>query len=89
MTLKELSIATGVPQSTLSQWSANREPKKPGQIASVAKHLSVSLHYLLFGVKDDNETINLAEVLKQDLFSGTFEITIKKVQIKETGDGGK
>lgn len=82
VSLKELSAATGVPSSTLSQWSANRSPKNTVQVAAVAKFLDVTMHYLLFGEEDGNQAFDLAQVLKQDLFSGVFEISIKKVQIK-------
>ncbi len=32
MTLKEVSEATGVPRSTLSEWRNNRSPKNPEQL---------------------------------------------------------
>ncbi len=79
ISLKELSAATGVPSSTLSQWTANREPKKPTQIASVAKYLGVSLHYLLFGTSDENEADLASTIRTQDFFSGIFEISVRRV----------
>lgn len=79
MTLKEVSKATGVPSSTLSEWLNNRSPKNPEQIRKVAQYMNVSLHYLLFGEEDSQEPIQ--KILKEDFFQGTFEISIKRVKI--------
>ncbi|MCM2353724.1 MAG: helix-turn-helix domain-containing protein [Pseudobdellovibrio sp.] len=80
MTLKEVSTATSVPSSTLSEWLNNRSPKNPEQTLKVAQYLEVSLHYLLFGEEDHQEP--LTKILKEDVFSGTFEINIKRVRSK-------
>lgn len=80
ITLRELSKRSGVPVSTLSEWSSNREPKSPTQTRKVAQALGVSMHYLLFGEDDSQEP--LQKLLKEDLFQGTFEITVKKVRMK-------
>lgn len=79
MTLKEVSKATGVPSSTLSEWLNNRSPKNPEQTRKVAQYLGVSLHYLLFGEEDSQEPIQ--KILKEDIFQGTFEISIKRVKL--------
>jgi transcriptional regulator with XRE-family HTH domain len=80
MTLRELSKKSGVPVSTISEWSANREPKSPTQTRKVAEALGVSLHYLIFGEDDSQEP--LQKLFKEDLFSGTFEISVKRVRLK-------
>lgn len=79
-TLKEISKATGVPASTLAEWQANRTPKNPNQVRAVAKFLGVSLHYLIFGEEDNQDPIS--KLIKEDAFSGTFEINIKRVREK-------
>lgn len=79
MTLKEVSRATGVPSSTLSEWLNNRSPKNPEQTRKVAQYMGVSLHYLLFGEEDAQEPIQ--KILKEDFFQGTFEISIKRVKL--------
>jgi transcriptional regulator with XRE-family HTH domain len=76
-TLKEISKATGVPATTLAEWQANRTPKNPSQVRAVAKFLGVSLHFLLFGEEDGQELVQ--KILKEDLFHGVFEISIKRV----------
>lgn len=79
-TLASISKAAGVPKSTISEWLGNRSPN-PVQAVKVANYLGVSLHYLLFGQDDSMEP--LQKILKEDLFKGTFEISIKRVKIKE------
>lgn len=80
LSLRELSKKTGVPYSTLQEWTSNRTPKNPIQIQKVASHFDVSMHFLLFGAEDRAEP--LTKLLKEDLFSGTFEISIKRVRLK-------
>lgn len=75
-----LSKLSGVPYTTLQEWSGNRSPKNPLQIQQVASTLGVSMHFLLFGAPDPEE--NITNIFKEDVFSGTFEITIKKVRTK-------
>lgn len=78
LSLRELSKATGISVSTLSEWSANRNPN-PSKLKLVADYLGVSIHFLLFGVEDNQTAI--AKILKEDIFSGTFEINIRRVKI--------
>lgn len=78
-TVAKLSKATGVPQSTLREWCLNRSPKNPVQVQKVADILGVSMHYLYFGTQDKQEPIQ--KILKEDIFQGTFEITVKKVKV--------
>ncbi len=80
LTLKSIEKETGVPASTIAEWTNNRSPKNPVQVQKVAKLLGVSLHFLLFGAEDSEEP--LTKLVREDVFSGTFEITIKKVRIK-------
>lgn len=79
LSVAKLSKKTGVPQSTLREWCLNRSPKNPVQVQKVADCLGVSMHYLYFGEQDKQEPIQ--KILKEDVFQGTFEITVKKVKI--------
>lgn len=79
-TLASISKGTGVPKSTISEWLSNRSPN-PVQAVKVANHLGVSLHYLLFGQDDAQEP--LQKIMKEDFFKGTFEITVKKIKMRE------
>lgn len=78
-TVAKLSKLSGVPQSNLREWCNNRSPKNPEQVRRVASVLGVSMHYLYFGEQDREEP--LQKILKEDVFKGTFEITVKKVKI--------
>lgn len=78
-TLNSLSKASGVPKSTISDWLSNRTPN-PIQAAKVASTLGISLHHLLFGEEDPQET--LQRIMKEDFFNGTFEINIKRIKLK-------
>lgn len=80
MSMRELAKASGVPASNLTEWSANRSPKNPIQVKKVAEALGVTMHFLLFGEDDNQEPIQ--KILKENLFEGTFEISIKRVRIK-------
>lgn len=80
LTLKEIATGSGVPLSTISEWTNNRSPKNPIQVQKVAAFLGVSIHFLLFGQEDREEPIT--KLLKEEVFSGTFEITIKRVKTK-------
>ncbi|MES2802586.1 MAG: helix-turn-helix transcriptional regulator [Bdellovibrionota bacterium] len=77
-TITSISKATGIPKSTISEWLNNRSPN-PVHAAKVAKHLGISLHYLLFSEEDSEEPLH--RFVKEDLFNGTFEINIKRVKI--------
>lgn len=81
LSLKELSKASGVPISTLGEWANNRNPRNPIQVKRVSETLGVSMHFLYFGEEDNKEPIQ--KLLKEELFSGTFEINIRRVNIKE------
>ncbi len=80
MTLRSLSKACDIPLSSLSEWKNNNRNPNAEDLSKVAEVLDTTIHYLLFGFEDPAEPIQ--KVLKQDLFSGTFEVTIKKVNIK-------
>lgn len=80
LTLKEISRGTGVPATTIAEWANNRAPKNPLHLQRVADFLGLTIHYLLFGEEDRSEP--LTKLIREDFFSGTFEITIKRVKIK-------
>lgn len=83
LTLKALEEMTGVPASTLSEWCQNRSPRNIVQVRKIADFLGVSIHYLLFGKADTHEHPTVSQLLKDDVFSGVFEISIKKVKIND------
>jgi transcriptional regulator with XRE-family HTH domain len=80
LTVKEISKGAGIPASTLAEWLNNRTPRDPEKVRQLAKFLGITTHFLLFGVEDAEEP--LQKILKEDLFSGIFEINIKRVKTK-------
>jgi len=81
LSLRELSKMSGVPASTLSEWMSNRPPRNPLQTKKVAEALNVSLNFLLFGEEDRNDPIQ--RVITENVFNGTFEISVKRVKIEK------
>ncbi len=55
ITLHEVSHSTGIPKSTIHDWTVGALPLKPSSIEKVAKFLKVSVHYLLYGTREEFE----------------------------------
>lgn len=76
LTFKKLNQLTGVPMSTLKGWAANLEPKSMVSVRKVANVLGVSSEYLIFG-QDPKNTIDLNQLITQQLYSGWVKITVE------------
>ncbi len=83
LSIKELSNLSGVPASTIHEWANGRSPRDPVRAKKLADALDISLNQLLFDEPDKNETIQIQSILKEDIFSGTFEINIKRIKDKK------
>lgn len=81
ITLRELSKHTGVPLSSLSEWKKNNRNPNAEHLSTISMFFGCSVHYLLYNQDDPAEPIQ--KILKSELFQGTFEITLKKVNIKD------
>lgn len=71
---------------TVQEWcgTGGRFPSKPEDIKLMAHALNLSLHELMFGTLDGNEPLgSLLE--KTEIHSGLYEITVKKVDVKNKG----
>lgn len=81
MTLKELSVGSGVPISTISKWMSGQEPKVSA-LLKVAKFLGVSVESLAEGkAARSNVPRELYEALEGDFFQvfrGEFRITVER-----------
>lgn len=82
ITLKELSFSAGVPQSTIAHMRNNRQPRDISTVMAVAQALEVSLFYLLYGQQEPTRKGDLVTDFASELFSGVFEITVKKIKRK-------
>lgn len=76
ISVRELSRATRIPQSTLNALVQGREPSKPQHLLAIAKYFSCSVEFLLTG--EDKRAPTLEEVLTQELFSGWIKIRVEK-----------
>lgn len=77
MTMKELAFESGVPLSTLAHFKNNRPPKDIASVQLLADSLGCSLHFLLFG---ENESKSEPGDIAAELFSGVFEVTVKRIK---------
>ncbi|MGE0633746.1 MAG: helix-turn-helix domain-containing protein [Pseudobdellovibrionaceae bacterium] len=81
MTISQLSRASGVPNSTLAQWSSGVTPKNPSQALAVANVLGISLHFFLFG---EEEQASDLEALETELvLEGLYKLSLQRVIIKK------
>lgn len=80
ISIKELSGLSGVAVSTLHEWLNGRNPKNFIQAKKVAKALDLTLNKLLFDESDEPKAITLNQIIKEDVFSGVFEISIKRIK---------
>lgn len=81
-TLREISLATGIPNATFNDWTTGRFTQNPEYLDTLAKYFDVSVEYLMFGEETDRE--KLAEEnkrLEQELVKKEIEILNLKNQI--------
>lgn len=77
LTLSGLARLSGVKQPTLHGWTTGRSVQNLNDLKRVCEVLQVSLHTLIFGVKDPFE--NPDNELLKELFKGDIRVTIHKV----------
>lgn len=75
----------GVSAKTILEWTGKggRMPRDPNHIKSLCDYFQVSTHQLLFGEDDPRSSIE-AILDKTEVHTGTYELTIKRVNIKGT-----
>jgi len=82
ITKKALSEATGIPQSTISEWCNGREPTLSEPVLKLAQYLGTTLEYLVTG-KDIEEEL-LKDIVNSgveqftQIHKGIYRITIEK-----------
>ena len=78
ITKKELSEATGIPQSTISEWCNGRGPTLSEPVIKLAQYLCVTIEFLVTG-KNIEEQL-LEGIINDDSFTqihrGIYRITI-------------
>lgn len=81
--LKEVSRDTGIPYSTLYTWQENRQPKDILKAEQLANYLGISLHELLFDIKDRREEkpkVDQRLEINDDFFKGRFEVIVRRIE---------
>jgi len=83
ISLKEVSVQTSIPYSTLHTWLQNSPPKDINKAKRLASFFGISLDHLLFGEETtahfQSEEPKIKR-MKEDFFKGVFEITVRKVE---------
>lgn len=83
MTATKLSKNSGVPNTTISDWLAGRQPRNLDQVKRVAEALGTSIDHLVFGVGFEAGTpkaVSLDEIISDQWMEGTFEIKLRRVK---------
>lgn len=82
ITISELSKETGIPQSTLSEWSNGREPLFSDNLIKLANYFNVTLEYLLTSKNKEEELISniITSNVQQftQIHQGVYRITVEK-----------
>ncbi len=82
MKLKDVSRDTGIPYSILHTWYENRQPNDIVKAQTLADHLNLTLHELLFDQADFRQHRPAADVPRthsEDFFKGKFEIIVRRL----------
>jgi transcriptional regulator with XRE-family HTH domain len=80
--LVQVSRATKVPLTTLSNWMAGQKPRDVNQIKLVADYFKVSLDFILFNIQPSKQ--NIVESMKDEINAGAFEVILRPIK-KHTG----
>jgi transcriptional regulator with XRE-family HTH domain len=82
MTAKQVSDATGIPRTTLSEWINGREPTASEVIIKLSRFLGVSVEYLITGREPEvdlvNEIIGHGSDEYVSIHKGVYRISIEK-----------
>lgn len=80
---KVVSKATGIPTSTLSEWTGGRQPKLSDDVLKLARFFGVSIEYLITGKEPVNDV--MSEVLESlddgfmTIHQGVYRFKIEKL----------
>jgi len=82
-----LSEATGIPASTISEWTAGREPKLGKHLIKLARFFGVSLEFLATGEEPEQEIVgSLIEDMNDGFFTihkGVYRVHVEKFRGKK------
>lgn len=82
LTAKAVCAATGIPSSTLSEWTSGRTPKLSEDLLKLSKFLGVSLEFLVSGEEPEVELLDGLLKSAQEQFvsihNGVYRIRVEK-----------
>jgi transcriptional regulator with XRE-family HTH domain len=82
VTAKLVCEATGIPQSTFSEWTSGREPKLTESVVRLARFFGCSIEALITGQEPEHDLV--AEVIQSmdtgfaTVHKGVYRISIEK-----------
>lgn len=74
---RQISKATGIAQSTLSNYLQGKGIQKPEHLVTLAEYFSTSIDFLLTG--KDKRSPSLEEAFTEGLFDGYLKVKIERV----------
>ena len=78
--LVQISKATNIPMSTLSEWTAGRDPKVSDHLVYLCKFLNVSLDYLITGQNQQPNSLELQKEVLIHLDGSEFILKLIKIR---------
>lgn len=78
--LTAISTATGIPISTLSEWTAGREPKVSEALVKLCQYLSVSLDELILSNGQSARSQGECAVVVVELGGQKFRLNFEKIK---------
>lgn len=82
---KVVSEATGIPPSTISEWTAGREPKLGDALIRLARFFGVSLEYLATGEEKEPQPEDFLNALDDSFITihqGVYRMKLEKLKKK-------
>lgn len=78
----KLSKATGVPNSTISDWLLGNSPKNIIQVKTIATYFNISIDELIFGDGSLKKIKSVENIEIELLKFGTFDVFLKRNEQK-------
>lgn len=76
--IARLAKESGLPRSTLHDWTAGRKSLDLTQLKKVAHVLQIPIHELAFGEMDPFEPSS--ETILKEIFSGDIRVTVHRIE---------
>lgn len=83
MSVRQFAQEIGVSPKTAQEWvgKEGRFPSNPESLKKIANLFDITIHELIYGEPDPREFLG-AILEKTEIHTGLYEITVKKVKVK-------